>query len=72
MERIPDGIRIAKDGETTRTLGGHIRNKFNNKTPWVPVLNSIDKQLGRWETRRLTMTGRRCHEVPLFPHLFLS
>ncbi|EIN07782.1 hypothetical protein PUNSTDRAFT_32279, partial [Punctularia strigosozonata HHB-11173 SS5] len=56
---IPDGIKIASDGEAIRFLGAWIGNGADDATPWGPTLEKIDAALGRWERSHPTLEGRR-------------
>ncbi|KAF9005848.1 hypothetical protein BDZ89DRAFT_898916, partial [Hymenopellis radicata] len=56
---IPAGIRISKDGQAVRILGGWIGNKTKSAAPWAPILSSIEQSLDFWEKSHPTMEGRR-------------
>ena len=48
-------IRIAEDGEATRSLGAWIGNKVNNITPWEPIIDKIHKNLTFWNKSHPTL-----------------
>ena len=52
-------IRIAEDGEATRSLGAWIGNKVNDITPWEPIIDKIHKNLTFWNKSHPTLRGRK-------------
>jgi ribonuclease HI len=56
---LHDQIRIAKDGEATRSLGAWIGNHTNDLTPWETILDKIHKALKKWRQTRPTLQGRK-------------
>ena len=56
---LNDRIRIADDGQATRSLGAWIGNHVNDLTPWEPILDKIHHGLERWRKTRPTLQGRR-------------
>ena len=57
--KIPDHIKIAKEGEPVRSLGALIGNNIGQIEPWSKVLEKIDAALDRWGRGKPTMEGRR-------------
>ena len=58
-EAIPESIHIARDREATRILGAWVGNKTNPEEPWRRIMETIEKDLKRWETRYPTLEGKR-------------
>lgn len=56
---LHDLIRIARDGEATRSLGAWIGNHTHDLTPWETILDKIHKALERWRQTRPTLQGRK-------------
>ena len=56
---LPEGIRIAQDGEAVRVLGAWIGNAVDDATPWEPILDTIKAKLAIWEKAHPTMNGKR-------------
>ncbi|TFK32734.1 hypothetical protein BDQ12DRAFT_616573, partial [Crucibulum laeve] len=56
---IPNHIKIAKESEPVRTLGGFIGNNVNQCTPWGPVIEKIDAALDRWGKTHPSTEGRQ-------------
>jgi ribonuclease HI/exonuclease III len=56
---VPDGIRIAREGEAIRTLGAWVGNNVSEMACWAPCLEKIDNALHRWAMGHPTMEGRR-------------
>jgi hypothetical protein len=52
-------IRIAQDGEATRSLGAWIGNNVNDTTPWEPIIDKIHKNLTLWNKSHPTLRGRK-------------
>lgn len=57
--KIPEEIRIAKDGESTRLLGSFIGNKVDSPSIWSPTLEKITKDLDQWNKGHPTIDGHR-------------
>jgi exonuclease III len=57
--KIPDHIKIAKEGEPIRSLGALIGNNIGQIEPWSKVLEKIDAALDRWGRGKPTMEGHR-------------
>jgi hypothetical protein len=57
--KIPDYIKIAKEGEPICSLGALIGNNVGQIEPWSKVLEKIDAALAQWEKGKPTMEGRR-------------
>ncbi|EJD34546.1 hypothetical protein AURDEDRAFT_47499, partial [Auricularia subglabra TFB-10046 SS5] len=57
-EPIPQGIRIARDGETTRILGAWPGNKVKEANAWSTVLDKTRDALERWGNLKPTLIGR--------------
>ena len=58
-EPLNDKIRIAEDGQATRSLGAWIGNQVNDLTPWEPILDKIHHGKERWRKTHPTLHGRR-------------
>jgi len=56
---LPEGTRIARDGEAVRMLEAWIGNQIENLTPWEPVIDKISTKLGRWKRAHPTLNGRK-------------
>ena len=52
-------IRIATDGEATRSLGAWIGNNTNDATPWEPIIDKAHKNLELWNKSHPTILGRK-------------
>ncbi|KZV59576.1 hypothetical protein PENSPDRAFT_595189, partial [Peniophora sp. CONT] len=48
---IPIHIRIAKDGEASRSLGARVGNNLSEDTEWDPTLTKIDARQAFWIDR---------------------
>ncbi|EPS97912.1 hypothetical protein FOMPIDRAFT_18560, partial [Fomitopsis schrenkii] len=59
QEKIPDNIRIARDGEAIRILGAWIGNKTDQVAVWTPALKKIKDFLERWGRCHPSMGGKR-------------
>ncbi|EJD42664.1 hypothetical protein AURDEDRAFT_37942, partial [Auricularia subglabra TFB-10046 SS5] len=55
---LPDGVRVAKDGETTRILGTWPGNKVKVANAWSIVFDKAQDTLDRWTEHHPTMNGR--------------
>ncbi|EJD50791.1 hypothetical protein AURDEDRAFT_26841, partial [Auricularia subglabra TFB-10046 SS5] len=55
---IPEGIRIAKDGEPTRILGTWPGNKVKLANTWSAALEKTQKALDKWADHNPTLNGR--------------
>ena len=56
---LNDSIKIADEGQAIRFLGAYIGNHTNDEVPWEPIIDKINRMLGRWGTSRPTMKGRK-------------
>ena len=56
---LNEHIRIADEGQAIRFLGAWIGNHTNDKTPWEPIIDKVNRLLGRWGMSRPTMKGRK-------------
>ena len=56
---LPEGIRIAQDGEAVRVLGAWIGNEVDDATPWEPILDTIKAKLEIWEKTHPTLNEKR-------------
>jgi hypothetical protein len=56
---LPEGIRIAKDGDATRMLGTWIGNKTEDLTPWEPIIDKTNTKLERWKKAHPILSGRK-------------
>ncbi|EJD41698.1 hypothetical protein AURDEDRAFT_37863, partial [Auricularia subglabra TFB-10046 SS5] len=55
---IPQHVRIARDGETTRILGTWPGNKVETANAWSLIKDKILDSLSRWEEKHPTLNGR--------------
>ncbi|EJD33806.1 hypothetical protein AURDEDRAFT_22614, partial [Auricularia subglabra TFB-10046 SS5] len=55
---LPEGIRIARDGEVTRILGSWPGNTKGNAAAWSTILDKIQSTLDRWSRFRPSLNGR--------------
>jgi hypothetical protein len=56
---IDERIRIANDGEATRSLGAWIGNNTNNATPWEPIIDKAHRNLELWNKSHPTILGKK-------------
>lgn len=56
---LPEGVRIAKDGESTRILGAWIGNKTDDAQQWTTTVDKIVAALDRWKKCKPTQKGKR-------------
>ncbi|KAH9853568.1 hypothetical protein C2E23DRAFT_689111, partial [Lenzites betulinus] len=56
---MPAGTRILEEGEATRILGAWLGPGQDDEAPWIPVVDTIERNLDRWERRRPTLRGRQ-------------
>ncbi|KAI0323679.1 hypothetical protein GY45DRAFT_1216293, partial [Cubamyces sp. BRFM 1775] len=56
---VPDGVRIARDGEAIRLLGAWIGNKTEQQQAWKPIVDTIRTNLAKWALRRPTLYGKQ-------------
>ena len=59
QEDFDERIRIAEDGEATRSLGTWIGNNTNDATPWEPIIDKTHKSLEMWNKSHPTLLGRK-------------
>src|ERR1700744_786443 len=52
-------IKIAKDGDTVRSLGAWVGNKMRDLTPWEIIIDKIRKKLDLWSRTHPTIHGKR-------------
>ncbi|OSD04675.1 hypothetical protein PYCCODRAFT_1443909 [Trametes coccinea BRFM310] len=57
--RLPEGSKIAQEGEAIRILGAWIGNDIDATTSWRPLVAKIRENLSRWARRRPTLYGRK-------------
>ena len=57
--RIPQNIRIAKEGEPVRILGAWLGNGIDQATTWAPIMEDCRKRLKRWGASKHSLEGRR-------------
>ncbi|EJD51464.1 hypothetical protein AURDEDRAFT_31365, partial [Auricularia subglabra TFB-10046 SS5] len=57
--QIPDSVRIADDGETTRILGVWAGNDANDCDTWEKVFKKVSDQLVNWDRKHPSIEGRR-------------
>ncbi|EJD54704.1 hypothetical protein AURDEDRAFT_37431, partial [Auricularia subglabra TFB-10046 SS5] len=55
---LPAGIRVAKDGETTRILGTWPGNKVKVANAWSTVFDRAQDVLDKWADHHPTMNGK--------------
>ena len=58
-ETIPAPIHIARDREATRILGAWVGNDVNPTEPWRKIVETIKKDLKRWEARYPTIEEKQ-------------
>ena len=58
-DSIPESIHITSDRDTTRILGAWVGNETNPEEPWRKIVETIKKDLTRWEARFPTLEGKR-------------
>jgi hypothetical protein len=58
-QQINQNIRIAKDGETIRSLGAWIGYNTDELKPWEPILDKIKSELNRWKSTHPTRQGKK-------------
>jgi hypothetical protein len=56
---ISGNVRIAKDGEATRSLGAWIGNRTLETRPWEPIIDLIHQDLDCWKSVHPTLDGKR-------------
>ena len=56
---LDERIKIANDGEATRSLGAWIGNNTNDITPWEPIIDKTHKTLNIWNKSHPTILGRK-------------
>ncbi|KAF5338264.1 hypothetical protein D9611_014618 [Ephemerocybe angulata] len=56
--RIPEGIKIAKDGEPVRALGAFVGNKVDNPSVWTTTLEILDSKVDFWLKSKPSLEGR--------------
>ncbi|KAL1938552.1 hypothetical protein VTO73DRAFT_11575 [Trametes versicolor] len=56
---IPQAVHIVKDGEAIRLLGAWVGNGADLTAPWLPVMNTIETNLAKWEKARPSLHGRK-------------
>ncbi|KAF8079076.1 hypothetical protein FPV67DRAFT_1389873, partial [Lyophyllum atratum] len=59
VQRIPDGLHIAAEGEAVRILGAWFGNGVRKEEPWDRILKKVDECLSRWEKGHPTLEGRK-------------
>ena len=52
-------MRIAKDGEATRSLGAWVGNNTTETKPWEPIIDLVHNDLERWKAVHPTLDGKR-------------
>jgi len=58
-ESIPGMIHIAADKDATRILGAWVGNDMDPEEPWRRIVKMIKKDFAQWNTRYLTLEGKR-------------
>ncbi|EJD32723.1 hypothetical protein AURDEDRAFT_77511 [Auricularia subglabra TFB-10046 SS5] len=57
-DQIPEGIKVARDGEPTRILGTWPGNKVKMANAWSIALEKTQKALDKWTEHYPTLNGR--------------
>jgi hypothetical protein len=57
--KIPDHVKIAKEGEPIRTLGAWVGNGVDQVSTWTKTICKIEDALDQWDKGHPTMEGRR-------------
>jgi len=52
-------VRLVKEREPMRTLGGWIGNGIDETFPWTPVIEKINADLDRWGKTRPSLKGKK-------------
>ncbi|EJD38391.1 hypothetical protein AURDEDRAFT_48898, partial [Auricularia subglabra TFB-10046 SS5] len=55
---LPAGVRIARDGETTRILGTWPGNKVKVANAWSNILDKVQTTLDKWSDQHPTLNGK--------------
>ncbi|OSD00580.1 hypothetical protein PYCCODRAFT_1336640, partial [Trametes coccinea BRFM310] len=63
-KNLPQGARIAEDGEPTRLLGAFVGNNVDCEKIWEPKVRKIADTLERWSLHHTTIAGKK-HAVQL-------
>ncbi|KAL1941465.1 hypothetical protein VTO73DRAFT_7282 [Trametes versicolor] len=56
---IPQTAHIVREGEAIRSLGAWIGNAIDHTAPWQPVIDTIERNLAKWQKGKPTMHGRK-------------
>ncbi|KAL1938790.1 hypothetical protein VTO73DRAFT_11170 [Trametes versicolor] len=56
---IPANVHIVRDGEAVRSLGAWIGNGTDEAAPWAPLIETMKKNMERWEKGKPTLWGRK-------------
>ena len=57
--QLNEDIHIATDGDAIRSLGSWVGNDTNDKTPWEPIIDKINKELNRTNLSHPSLKGKR-------------
>lgn len=58
-QKIPEEIKITRDGEATCLLGAFISNEIDNTSMWTPMIEAVANDLKRWNKEKPSMEGQR-------------
>lgn len=56
--KIPNNIKIAKDGEPVRALGAFVGNKIVDTSVWSATLETLDEKTNYWLRSKPSLEGR--------------
>ncbi|OJT08742.1 Transposon TX1 uncharacterized 149 kDa protein [Trametes pubescens] len=59
QEPILGSIRIVPEGVAIRSLGAWIGNGIDQAAPWLPVINTIETNLTKWQRGKPSLNGRK-------------
>ncbi|EPS98430.1 hypothetical protein FOMPIDRAFT_1096747, partial [Fomitopsis schrenkii] len=57
-DKIPEGVKIAKEGEAVRLLGAWIGNGVDQAAVWAPALQKTRDFVTRWKKCRPSLKGK--------------
>lgn len=64
-EKLPEGVKIAIDGEPCRSLRGWVGNLKDDVVVWAKTLEKIKNQLNKWNRSHPTLKGKK-HIIQMF------
>lgn len=59
VEKLPTGLKILNEGESTRMLGAWIGTSVNQSATWDRTIQAVKGGLDRWSKRKPTLAGKR-------------